>query len=242
MIAASGAVARPRYCFQAIRLGARELYRRYQEDRARVSEEDFSRLVPEAVEVKLADFECCDGNVAPYELLVIAGLVQYMAPRVLLEIGTFDGNTTLQMALNAPTDALVFTLDLPLGSSETALPRDRDDLTYVSDTRRVRPRFMRHPGVGNVIRLFGDSAAFDFRGALDGRSVDLAFIDGSHSYSYVKNDTERVLELLSPRGVILWHDYTPAWPGVWHYLNELRKDYPIVRIKGTTLGYFRHQL
>lgn len=46
---------------------------------------------------------------------------------------------------------------------------------------------------------------------------DLIFIDGDHSYKGVKADFELYKELLSPRGVIIFHDIDPECPfrGNW---------------------------
>ena len=69
--------------------------------------------------------------------------------------------------------------------------------------------------------------------------MNLAFIDGSQSYEYVKNDTEKVLPLMAPGGVVLWHDYDFRWPGVCRYLNERRNELSLRRIEDTTIGYHR---
>ena len=74
---------------------------------------------------------------------------------------------------------------------------------------------------------------------LNGELVDFAFVDGSHSYDYVKNDTEKLLRLLAPSGVIVWHDYCRAWPGVVRYLNELGTTLPLRYVDGTTLVYLK---
>ena len=63
------------------------------------------------------------------------------------------------------------------------------------------------------------------------------FIDGSHSYDYVRNDTKKALEILAPGGVVLWHDFVPGWPGVMEYLDELGARLPLQRIEGTALVY-----
>ena len=49
------------------------------------------------------------------------------------------------------------------------------------------------------------------------------FIDGSHQYEYCKNDTEKAFEMLSPQGVVLWHDYGKLrhWIGVARHLGDV---------------------
>jgi hypothetical protein len=85
-----------------------------------------------------------------------------------------------------------------------------------------------------ITSLYGDSATFDFS-PLAGQ-VDVVFVDGSHSHAYVKNDTERALEMLAPGGVIAWDDY-PAVPGVYSHLNAIAPmlEHPMYHIYNTRL-------
>jgi predicted O-methyltransferase YrrM len=140
--------------------------------------------------------------------------------------------TTLQMAINSPADATVITLDLPEGASAVA-PLDANDRAYTIAPPR---RYTGRPHAHKIVQHLGDSATFDFAAvAAKHGPIDLAFIDGSHSYEYVENDTQKVLACLAPRGMVLWHDFTPGWPGVVRYLSELHRRLPLVRIAGTSL-------
>lgn len=96
--------------------------------------------------------------------------------------------------------------------------------------------FKGQPEASRIEPLTGDSATFDFGPYLG--KMDAIFIDASHSYSYVKADTEAALKMLSPQGTILWHDY-PAYPGIFAYLNELGAalDRKIYHILGTGLAF-----
>ena len=190
-------------------------------------------LVPATTEARLLDCAGRDGNVSLQELLTIATLVAARAPRRLLEIGTFDGNTTLQMAHNSPADARVFTLDLPPDPSAAHGHLEAADVAYITDAGKQARKYARHPVGAKVTQWLGDSATFDLTTA--GGAFDFAFIDGSHSYDYVRSDTERVLPLMAPGGVVLWHDYTPAWPCVIRYLDARAHGLGLRRIAGTTL-------
>ena len=75
----------------------------------------------------------------------------------------------------------------------------------------------------------------DFLAVCEGRRPDLILIDGGHSYECVRSDTIRALEAVSGNGIIVWHDYTTHWPGVFNYLDELSLERPLVRVEGTTL-------
>ena len=47
--------------------------------------------------------------------------------------------------------------------------------------------------------------------------------------------------MLSPQGVIIWHDYKLDAPDVFHYLNELSKTIKMVHIKDTDMVMYRKQ-
>jgi predicted O-methyltransferase YrrM len=88
-----------------------------------------------------------------------------------------------------------------------------------------------------IHRLFGDSATFDFSPFHN--QVDLFFIDGAHSYQYVRNDTEKALPCVKKGGVIAWHDYGRCGiNGVSRWLHELRDDGRVIqRVPGGSLAY-----
>lgn len=221
--------------------GLAALYRESVAARSPLPVVDARDLVPRDTLVSLTDCHGRSGNVTLPELVAIASLVRARAPRTLLEIGTFDGNTTLQMAANAPVDARVFTLDLP-PAENGARQIDPQDEAYITDRDKLQRKYARSAFAAKVTQWLGDSATFDFAGALadslrttDVPSFDFVFVDGSHSYDYVRSDTERILPLLAPGATVLWHDYTPGWPGVIRWLDELSRRLPLRRIAGTTL-------
>ena len=187
---------------------------------------------PDAV-VALPEPESVDGNVTLLELLCLARLARATAARTVFEFGTFDGRTTLTLAANAP-DATVHTLDLP-PDTETAMPIEQIERIYV-----FKPvsgaRFLGRPEASRIRQHFGDSATYDY-GALRG-TIDLVFVDGSHSYPYVVSDSRNALALLGARGgVIAWHDYG-VWPGVTRALEELAREPAFAglrHVEGTTL-------
>ena len=175
-----------------------------------------------------------DGNVSLLELLVLARLVRELGPRQVFENGTFDGRTTLALATNAPDDARVYTLDLPAESS-TALAIERSERAFV-EKPVSGARFIGTDAARKITQLFGDSATFDF----SSYHAELIFVDGSHAYEYVLNDSTRALGMLGDsRGVIVWHDYG-EWPGVTRALDELASSdtrFAGLRwVQGTTLA------
>lgn len=209
------------------------LYEKIRLKRGSVQNLPISTLLHSNTDLKLSNFNGRNGNVSYLELLVISSLIAQEKPMNLLEIGTFDGNTTLQMALNSPENATVHTLDL--AEPKAALPLVEGDMLYIHDQQKKFRKFLDTSVQEKVIQHLGDSGVYDFSNFTQKGNIDFCFIDGSHSYESVKNDTEKTLEILSDNGWILWHDFTLAWPGVFQFLHEQAKTLPLFHIEGTTL-------
>ena len=192
-------------------------------------------------ELKFLEPQVKDGNVSAYELYIINSLVKQRQPRKVFELGTFNGRTTLNLSANSPDETRIFTLDLPQA--------DLQKTTFNLD--QIEKKFVEKPGSGQafngrkesskITQLFGDSAKFDFSPYQE--QMDFVFVDASHAYEYVLNDSHVALKLLAPeRGIILWHDYGRPqwWPGVTRALDELHKNLPpfasLVHIEGTSLA------
>lgn len=50
--------------------------------------------------------------------------------------------------------------------------------------------------------------------------MDLVFIDGDHSYDYVKEDITTWQKKVRKGGLLCGHDYSPKFPGVMRAVNE----------------------
>lgn len=167
--------------------------------------------------------------------LVVPAVAMVARPARIFEFGTFRGESTWLLAHNVP-DARVYTLDLP---GPEALPTAKLDLTdpeYFATWDRGS-RFRDTPEAARIVQLTGDTATFDF--SRYAGSIDFVYIDASHSYSYVRSDTEAALAMLSPTGTILWDDYT-LYPGIYAYLNELAPslERPIYHVLDTRFAMY----
>ena len=172
----------------------------------------------------------------PYgEALALASIVSYLRPRKILEIGTFTGAGTLIMAQHADPDCKIFTLDMPPEDKTLKLPGVITDPPE-ADQARIGARFKGTKFEHQITQLYGDSATFDFSPYL--RSVDFVFVDGSHSYNYVMNDTQIALKMLTPRGTILWDDCYTDHPGVAQALDRIGAKLPIHRIEETRFAVY----
>ena len=214
----------------------------YVRSRTKLPVVSLSALTAEGAEIQLREPTAGDGNVTLLELLAIVRLVRTHGPRRLMEIGTFDGRTTLNLAANSPPGAEVFTLDLPQADLHNAqLPLAAGEQHFIKkDVSGAR--FQGTDCESKIVQLLGDSAVFDFSPYL--QTMDFVFIDASHSYEYVLNDSRLALKLLRQgngggKKVILWHDYG-EWEGVTRALDELAgKDTDfrgLQRIAGTSLA------
>ena len=203
---------------------------------------DISTLVgSEDFELSILEPRVFDGNVSAFELFAINSLARKRSPNALFEFGTFNGRTTLNLAANSGPEAHVYTLDMP----QSELQSSQYNLDQIEKKFVEKPAsgelFKQRPEASKITQLFGDSAKFDYAPFFG--QIDFVFVDASHAYNYVLNDSHIALKLLRQgSGIILWHDYDRAqwWPGVTRALDELQKDAKpfanLVHIKGTSLA------
>jgi hypothetical protein len=191
----------------------------------------------------LVETRKCDGNVKMSELAILALAAASNAPpgSEIIEIGTFDGRTALNFAINAPSEATVSTLDLPADqvSAMTIEASERQYVDKPASGERLRScgaQWREH--ARRVVQLHGDSATFDW--SRHEQRAGLVFVDGSHAYDYVRKDSETAMRLVQPDGMVFWHDYG-VWPGVTKALEELEstRHLGLVNIRGTSLVFWR---
>jgi len=191
------------------------------------------RIIPvaESIPVTLIDYRHVYGDVPLQELMTLCRIARYRQPRVVFEIGTYLGGTTVQIAANS--DAKVYTLDLPPpGHKDYVEPHMRNpDLDVFPERPGVR--FHGSPDASRIHQLVGDSLTFDFTPYHN--SVDFVFVDGSHHYDCVVLDSQNALKMMSPGGVVIWHDYASYAPGVVKALNDLGTTIPLVHVADTSL-------
>jgi len=195
------------------------------------------------LDFKLLELLAEGGNVSLLELMVIAKLAQQAQPKTAFEIGTFDGRTTLNIAANLGPAGAVYTLDLPpAGLGGTKFELAPGESAFV-DKPESGAKFAGTSFANQITQLYGDSANFDFSDYED--RMGLVFVDGSHAYDYVHQDTLTALRLAAAGAIILWHDYQQDWPGVIRALNEAKATNPacssLGRIEGTSLVLLRRE-
>jgi len=151
----------------------------------------------------------------------------------IFEIGTFDGQTSYLLAKNIP-EAYIYTLDLPK-NHDTSFEISEGEKSYI-DKDIIGKRFIGTPEENRITQLLGDSATFNYGPYI--KNMDAIFIDGCHDYVYVRNDTQKSLELVREGGLLIWHDYL-TYASVTKYLDDLSEQYPLQHIVGSSLVYCR---
>jgi predicted O-methyltransferase YrrM len=162
------------------------------------------------------------------EAYVLSLITAHVRPERIFEIGTASGQSTLLMARQAP-GASIDTLDL--GSEAPSLGVQPGE-PPIADLDAIGSAYRATEHAARISQHFGDSAQFDY-GPFAGK-IDLVFVDGSHTYEYVRADSSSALSMLAPGGVVVWDDCNYVCPGVAHALLGLRGEgFPVVRIFGT---------
>jgi predicted O-methyltransferase YrrM len=133
----------------------------------------------------------------------------------LVEVGSFCGRSTVAIAgaLRSAHGAAV--LDA-IDPHEGTLPRFRENL--------------RQAGVESLVRVH---VARSFELAWQ-RPIGLLFVDALHDYESVARDFRHFERFLRPGAYVAFHDYSPRWPGVVRFVDELTaRGYEPHRLAGT---------
>jgi len=139
----------------------------------------------------------------PSEIESLLRHIRALRPRTVLEIGTDRGGTLFLFATVAEDDALLVSVDLPLGPFGGGYAKRRSKLYRAFARRGQRIELLRQdshdpPTVEAVERILG------------GRPVDLLFIDGDHSYEGVAADFRLYSPFVRDGGPIVFHDIVPG--------------------------------
>ena len=164
------------------------------------------------------------GNISLQELITLNLFCVLKNPMMIIEFGTFNGRTTLNLAANTNTKAKIVTVDLPkekLNNTKQPLEHnqnfdDIDETGYVGLTHKLYLNFDEY--AKNIKQIWCDSADFISLYPDYLQTADMVFVDASHSFENALNDSLSAKKLIKPGGWIFWHDYD-GWPGVTEALN-----------------------
>jgi Methyltransferase domain len=173
------------------------------------------------------------------ETAVLLALSKLVRPTTFLEVGTFLGIETLNMAANLPADSRVYTLDLEKDSLKTVEQEEHDrSLTAIHMGMQDKLAFLGSSVENKITRLYGDSKTFDF--SPFHKRMDMIYVDGGHDLRTLTSDTQNAFDLLSEDHAtcIVWHDFAnPKHPAVGPYLLELSKSKELFHVQETMMVF-----
>jgi cephalosporin hydroxylase len=173
---------------------------------------------------KLVDFSLKYPAISPVqmrsEIVEYARIVAELRPRTALEIGTFRGGTLFIHSRLATPHATLISIDLP-GSFLGKIWRWLHTPIFNRFTQNgqtlhlLRADSHRKETLSRVSKL------------LNGRQLDLLFVDGDHSYMGVRADFEMYAPFVRPGGVVAFHDIAaqPLPNEVARFWNEIKPRY-----------------
>ena len=161
-----------------------------------------------------------------YELLELLKHIKKEKPKYILEIGTALGGTLFLFCRIASKDAVIISIDLPLGKFGGGYSIARTSLykSFASKNQQI------HLIRGNSHKKETLEAV---KAILDGRKIDFLFIDGDHTYKGVKKDFETYSLLVKRNGTIALHDIIECKVRdveVDKFWNEIESKYDNIKI------------
>ncbi|MDQ6755969.1 MAG: class I SAM-dependent methyltransferase [Bacteroidota bacterium] len=129
-----------------------------------------------------------------YEILQLIQKLKQKQPKVIVEIGTADGGTSLLLGRCLTRVDLVICIDLYV--------KNKKKLTYFLSPKTVHTIDASSYSLGTVEKVHK---------ILNGRTIDFLFIDGDHTYDGVSKDYKSYLNLLSNDGIVGFHDIVPDY-------------------------------
>lgn len=164
----------------------------------------------------------------------------------IFEFGTCSGKTTYLMGLNSNADTEITSVTLSKNNvCDVSKQKEDNEVSYrniINESIYSKFLFSGEEVENKIKVIFQNSLKFNHQEYIG--KMDLIFIDGGHTYSVVKNDSEKSFDMLSKNGIILWHDYVPGKQSakdVVKYIHEISKNKKIFSINGTTLAYFKNE-
>ncbi len=121
----------------------------------------------------------------------------------IVEIGSFQGRSTIVLASAAPDGATVYAIDPHAGNDRG--PQEIDGYADEADAdHRAFTSNLAAAGVADRVthlRMFSDAALAEIDG-----DIDVLYVDGAHRYAPARADIEQWGDRVRPDGTLLIHD------------------------------------
>lgn len=156
------------------------------------------------------------------EIIEFLKIYKKMNPKLILEIGTYDGGTLFFLSKFANPNATIITIDLPIirqgvGYSPTKLPFYKSFKSRKQKLYFIRDNSQSITAVKKVKKI------------LKNKKIDVLFIDGDHTYKGVKKDFKNFNPFVKKGGLIALHDIVEHPQDlnceVYKFWNEIKEKY-----------------
>ena len=120
-----------------------------------------------------------------------------------VEVGSFQGRSTIVLASAAPDGATVFAID-PHAGNDRGPEQISGYESAAEDDHEIFLANIQTAGVGDGVthlRMFSEDAL----GEIDGQ-IDVLYVDGAHRYAPARSDIRHWGERVKPGGTMLIHD------------------------------------
>jgi hypothetical protein len=133
----------------------------------------------------------------------------------MVEIGSYQGESTVIFAENIPTLKKMYAIDPWQNGYD-----DGDFCSYGHPMDVVESNFnLRVKNYPQIIKR--KTTSEEFVNQIEDGSLDFVYIDGNHSYESCKRDILSWLPKIKSGGVIAGHDYSKGFIGVFNAVNEI---------------------
>lgn len=152
------------------------------------------------------------GDMNASETFVLANIVHFLQPRVIVEYGTLFGRSTSIIASLSLHNARILTVDLPEDVRTSGFAPYSTDTTFLRQKELPVGHYINEsPYKDKVTQVRMDATTDNFRETLDdwlqGDIIDLAVVDASHDYETTLMLFAQAYSRLKHGGVILNDDY-----------------------------------
>ncbi len=190
------------------------------------------------------------GSLTLLEGAILVAMVRLLGARKIFEFGTYLGATSVLFAANSPEQSRITTLDLPpnslVANNEIApseyLTSDTANDDFLRQTQTALGSYYINRAsneVRNKIdRLFLDSRDLDEFSDDHRQMYDLVFVDGGHDYETVRSDSQKSFQMVSPNGIVVWHDYASTIHGdVTKFVDSVASQRRVYRVTNSMIAF-----
>ncbi|CAN5429401.1 hypothetical protein BH09PLA1_BH09PLA1_07240 [soil metagenome] len=171
-------------------------------------------------EITLAALDWRWGDNSNKDGLIFLCQLAAALPGPIVEIGTYRGRTTYNLALNSHDRVYTIDIGAPVAAEAAAnkesmaYPEYSPGEVFLNARQDVRDR---------IELIIGDSSKIDLS-HLAGKAA-MVIVDAGHSYEGCLQDSRTAFKLARAGGIILWDDYGgDYWPGVKKAVDELAES------------------